>query len=191
MLLGWVVFLTSLVYIGALFLIAHWADTRGRERVSRAWPTVYALALAVYCTSWTFYGSVGLAAKRGFEFLTIYIGPILLFGLCFPLLLRVARIAKAQNITSLADFMGARYGRNQAVAVAVTIIAVVGSLPYVALQLKAVSVSLGVILTTQEAMPNVPTIFSGDMSFLVACALALFAILFGTRQIDATEHQPG
>ena len=107
---------------------------------------IYPLSLAIYCTSWTFFGSVGLASRTGYDFLTIYIGPMLMIGLCSPLIMRIVRLAKAQNITSIADFIAARYGKNQAVAATVALIAIVGTIPYIALQLKAVSASLSTIL---------------------------------------------
>jgi Na+/proline symporter len=120
MLQGWVVIAVALAYIGLLFLVASYGDrTRGLGREGRGRLLIYPLSLAIYCTSWTFFGSVGLASRTGFDFLTIYIGPILLIGLCGPLLLRVVRLAKAQNITSIADFIAARYGKGQAVAATV------------------------------------------------------------------------
>ena len=108
---------------------------------------IYPLSLAIYCTSWTFFGSVGLASRTGFDFLTIYVGPIIMIGLASPLIAHIVRLAKTQNITSIADFIAARYGKHQAVAATVALIAIVGSIPYIALQLKAVSSSLGTILT--------------------------------------------
>ena len=105
------------------------------------------MSLAVYCTSWTFYGSVGLASRSGFDFLTIYIGPILVIGLGHVLITRVVRVAKTQNISSIADFVAARYGKSERVAAIVSLIALIGSVPYIALQLKAVSSSLDVFLT--------------------------------------------
>ena len=109
MTLGFVIIVTALAYLGGLFLVAFIGDrlkAQGRTIVSRAW--IYPLSLAVYCTSWTFFGSVGLAARSGFDFLAIYVGPILMFGLFWPLVTRMVRIAKTQNITSVADFIGAR-----------------------------------------------------------------------------------
>ena len=189
--IGWAVIAASLGYIGCLFLVAAWADGAGRRKLERHWPTIYALSIGVYCTSWTFYGSVGMATTRGFEFLAIYVGPAILFALCTPLLLHVVRVAKANAITSAADFVGSRYGRHQGVAAIVTVISVVGALPYIALQLKAVSSSLAVILGGELASGSAPFLFSGDLSVLVAVSLATFSILFGTRQVDATEHQRG
>ena len=144
MLQGWVVVAVALGYIGLLFVVASYGD-RVRQ-FGRARLLIYPLSLAIYCTSWTFFGSVGLASRTGFDFLTIYVGPILMIGLGLPLILRIVRLAKAQNITSIADFIAARYGKGQAVAATVALIAIVGTIPYIALQLKAVSSSLGTIL---------------------------------------------
>src|SRR6478752_10167762 len=147
MLQGWVVVAVALAYIGLLFLVASYGDrTRGLGRENRARLLIYPLSLAIYCTSWTFFGSVGLASRTGFDFLTIYIGPALMIGLFGPLLMRVVRLAKGQNITSIADFIAARYGKGQAVAATVALLAIVGMIPYIALQLKAVSASVGTIL---------------------------------------------
>ena len=147
MLQGWVVIAVALGYIGLLFVVASYGDRvrlLGREGRSRL--LIYPLSLAIYCTSWTFFGSVGLASRTGFDFLTIYVGPMLMIGLASPLIVRIVRLAKAQNITSIADFIAARYGKHQAVAATVALIAIVGTIPYIALQLKAVSGSLGTIL---------------------------------------------
>jgi Na+/proline symporter/signal transduction histidine kinase len=189
---GWAVVATGLVYIGLLFAIAYWADQNAATRLVRGRPLIYALTLGVYCTSWTFYGSVGLVTVRGFDFLTIYIGPILMFAVATPLVIRVVRIAKQQNITSVADFIASRHGKNQRVAALVTTICAVGAVPYVALQLKAVSSSISTVLGGEQAPAYVsaPPIF-GDMALLVALSLVLFSVMFGTRHIDATEHQHG
>ena len=190
---SWAVILTALVYLCLLFAIAHWGDVAGRRVMRRrARGTIYALALAVYCTSWTFYGSVGLASRAGLDFLTIYIGPILVIGIGAPLVLRILRIAKAQNITSVADFVAARYGKSEGVAALVCLIALVGTIPYIALQLKAVSSSLSVFLTASDRAlvgAGVPGFL--DLALVVALVLAGFAVAFGTRHADATEHQDG
>jgi Na+/proline symporter/signal transduction histidine kinase len=190
MLQGWAIVAIALAYIGLLFLVASYGDRRRITRASSARLFIYPLSLAIYCTSWTFFGSVGLASRSGFDFLTIYIGPILMFGLGFPLLIRIVRLAKSQNITSIADFVAARYGKSQAVAATVALIAIVGMIPYIALQLKAVSSSVSTILAEAApgAMAQPPF---GDLALFVALAMATFAVLFGTRQIDATEHQDG
>ncbi|MCC6777942.1 MAG: PAS-domain containing protein, partial [Hyphomicrobiales bacterium] len=191
MLQGWLVIAVALGYIGLLFLVASYGDrlssTRGQRR-TRLW--IYPLSLAIYCTSWTFFGSVGNASRTGYEFLTIYVGPIIMLGLGTPLIARVVRLAKTQNITSVADFIAARYGKSQAVAATVALIAIVGTVPYIALQLKAVSSSLETILAQLMRTGGPQPIF-GDIALFVALSMATFAVLFGTRHIDATEHQDG
>jgi len=190
---AWSVIMVALAYLCALFAIAHAADTAGRRLVSgRARATIYALALAVYCTSWTFYGSVGFASRAGLDFLGIYVGPVLVIGFGHRFVGRIVSIAKTQNITSIADFVGARYGKSERVAALVCLVAVIGALPYIALQLKAVASSLSVLLTATGGRPitaDVPVLT--DLAFLVALVLAGFACAFGTRHIDATEHQDG
>ncbi len=192
MLQGWVVIAVALAYIGLLFLVASYGDrTRGLGREGRARLLIYPLSLAIYCTSWTFFGSVGSVSRTGYEFLTIYIGPVLMIGLFSPLLMRIVRLAKAQNITSIADFIAARYGKGQAVAATVALIAIVGTIPYIALQLKAVSFSLETILAHITLTGEVTRPLLGDIALFVALSMATFAVLFGTRHIDATEHQDG
>jgi Na+/proline symporter len=192
MLQGWVVIVIALGYIGFLFLVASYGD---RRRVlaggTRSRMLIYPLSLAIYCTSWTFFGSVGLASRTGFDFLAIYIGPVLVVGLAYPLIIRIVRLAKGQNITSIADFIAARYGKSQAVAATVALIAIVGMVPYIALQLKAVSSSVSTILAQAAADGVVAQPFLGDIALFVALLMAAFAVLFGTRHIDATEHQDG
>jgi Na+/proline symporter/CheY-like chemotaxis protein/PAS domain-containing protein len=192
MLQGWIVIAVALGYIGLLFVVASYGDRTRRFGREGGWrQCIYPLSLAIYCTSWTFFGSVGLASRTGFDFLTIYIGPMLLIGLGSPLVMRIVRLAKAQNITSIADFIASRYGKAQTVAATVALIAIIGTIPYIALQLKAVSASLTTILAqagpAHEAMQPV----LGDIALYVAIAMAIFAVLFGTRHIDATEHQDG
>ncbi|WP_425450159.1 hybrid sensor histidine kinase/response regulator [Virgifigura deserti] len=195
MIQGWAILAFSLGYVGFLFAIAHYGDKVARARGRpTAKPVVYALSLAVYCSSWTFYGSVGLASTTGYDFLTIYIGPILMFTLGWPLLFRIVRLAKSQNITSIADFIAARYGKSQILAATITVIVVIATLPYIALQLKAVSTSF-MVLTHYPAvvMPSSTGDLPiwGDTALIASVILALFAILFGTRHIDATEHHEG
>ncbi len=193
MLAGWVVVLAALAYLCALFAVAHYGDTAGRRWMAGgARSTVHALAMAVFCTSWTFFGSVGLASRSGLDFLAIYIGPIIVMGVGYPMVRRVVRLAKSQNITSIADFVASRYGKSERVAALVTLIAVIGSVPYIALQLKAIASSLTTMLevlepgVTTQAVPAF-----GDLALFIALVLAGFATAFGTRHVDATEHQDG
>ena len=192
MLQAWVIIAVTLVYVGFLFAVASYGDRRVARvpRGRKGRPYIYALSLAVYCTSWTFFGSVGLATTQGVNFLTIYVGPMLVFALGVPFLLRMVRLAKAQNITSIADFIAARYGKSQGVAALVALVAIVGSLPYIALQLKAVAASLVALLGDFDGLGlHYPLV--GDLALMIAVAMAVFAVLFGTRHIDATEHQEG
>jgi Na+/proline symporter/CheY-like chemotaxis protein len=189
MLHDWGVIAAAFGYIGFLFFIASRGNRLSAAQRGRAGALIYPLSLAIYCTSWTFFGSVGFATRTSVDFLAIYVGPILMIAFCTPLLRRVIQLAKSQNITSIADFIGARYGKSQAVAATVALIAIIGSVPYIALQLKAVASSLETILSEDEAFSKIPII--GDIALMVTLAMATFAVLFGTRQTDATEHQHG
>ncbi len=195
MLQGWVIVLASFGYLGILFAIAWHADRRADEgRSLIANPVVYALSLGVYCTTWTFYGSVGRAAASGIGFLPIYLGPTLLFALAGFILQKMIRVAKANRITSIADFVASRYGKSQLLGGLVTVIAVIGVIPYIALQLKAVSNSFAILASYPEiVMPAkagaVPLL--QDSALYVAMILAAFTILFGTRHLDATERHEG
>lgn len=197
MLNNWLIIVASLAYIGVLFAIATYGDRLAARRPAgqpaSAKPMVYALTLAVYCTSWTFYGSVGLAASSGYDFLPVYLGPILLFTLGYPVLRKIIRIAKAENITSIADFVAARFGKSQAVAAVVTIIVVIGILPYIALQLKAVSTSFDVLTSFPTVVGSSAGVgpWWSDTALVVAALMAVFSIMFGTRNIDVTEHHHG
>ena len=194
MLQPWAIALVSLAYLGALFGIAYWADKRadaGRSVIAN--PLVYALSLSVYATSWTFYGSVGRAASDGVGFLPIYIGPMLAAILFWVVLRKIVRISKANRITSIADFVGSRYGKSGLLAGLVTVIAVVGIVPYISLQLKAVSASFGLLTRYPDvATPAHATVpILADNAFWVAIVLAAFAILFGARHLDAAERHEG
>jgi len=188
----WMAIVTALAYLCALFAVAHYGDTDGRRFVvGRGRSMTYALGLAVYCTSWTFFGSVGLASSRGLDFLPIYLGPILVMGVGYPFVERLVRVAKAQNTTSIADFIASRYGKSEPVAAIVALIACVGVVPYMALQLKAISSSFAIVLASFDAGRLARGVASGGVSASVAALLAFFAIAFGTRRVDATEHQDG
>ncbi|HSM19008.1 MAG TPA: hybrid sensor histidine kinase/response regulator, partial [Hyphomicrobiales bacterium] len=186
MLTAWTVILVALAYVGVLFAIASYGD-RAARRTSRGMPKplIYALSLAVYCTSWAYFGSVGIAATSGYDFLPIYIGPILMLTVGWPVLRAIVDISKRQNITSIADFISARYGKNQLLGALVAVIAVIGVVPYISLQLKAVSFSLTTLISPGSDGAG------SDPVLVVAIAMAAFAALFGTRHVDATEHQRG
>ncbi|MGD8962379.1 MAG: sensor histidine kinase [Desulfobacterales bacterium] len=190
-----VILFVSFAYMGLLFAIAHYGDKRadtGRSIISNSY--IYALSLAVYCTAWTFYGSVGLAVGSGLGFLTIYIGPTLMALLGWSVWQKIIRISKVHRITSIADFIASRYGKSATLGGLVTNIAVIGVIPYIALQLKAIST--GFLLITQYPEVSVSFSFSDvpimyDPAFYIALLLAVFAILFGTRHLDATERHEG
>ena len=184
---GWLLLLVALAYVGLLFTVA-WLGERHPDlsRGPRLRPMVYALALAVYCSSWTFYGAVGMAARTGLGFLPIYLGPILLLLFGWRVLERLVLASDRHRIVSIADFLSSRYGRARGLAAAVAVLAVIAAIPYFALQFKAVGMSVGVL----AGRPLAPHWWA-DPALYVALMLAMFAILFGTRRIDATEHHRG
>ncbi len=192
---GSVIVAASFLYLAFLFAVAYFGDKRadaGRSLIAS--PTIYALSLAVYCTTWTYYGSVGRAASSGLGFAPIFLGPTLVVGLWWFVMLKMVRIGKTHRITSIADFVASRYGKSQLLGGLVTVIAVLGVIPYIALQLKAVSTSFS-ILTHYPAivMPakseTVPWL--ADTTLYIALMMAAFTILFGTRHLDATERHEG
>ena len=195
MLKGWVIVCASFAYIGFLFAIAYRADKRADQgRSLIATPYVYALSLGVYATAWTFYGSVGRAASDGVGFLPIYIGPTLMMILWWFVVRKMIRISKINRITSLADFVASRYGKSALLGGLVTVIAVVGILPYISLQLKAISSSFQILLQYPEiVMPQKigTTAIMDDTAFYIAFFLAFFTIAFGTRKLDVAERHEG
>ncbi|WP_369226768.1 SpoIIE family protein phosphatase [Streptomyces sp. R39] len=194
MLQTWIVAAVSAGYLGLLFAVAFYGDRRadsGRSIINNA--TVYALSFGVYATSWTYYGSVGWAARAGVGFLPIYLGPTLMLALGWLVLRRIIRISHRHRITSLADFVSARYGKSTALGCLVTVIAVVGIVPYISLQLKAVSITFAVIrrypVTSSPKLSHIPLL--QDTGLYAALVLAAFTIVFGTRHLDATERHEG
>lgn len=178
----------ALTYMAILFAIAFYGDRRRTPLPPRMRAWVYSLSLAVYCTSWTFFGAVGQAAEQLWSFLPIYLGPILLMLFAPWVLQKMVMISKEENITSIADFIAARYGKSQALAIVVALICLVGVLPYIALQLKGIV--LGVNLLIGAGADSTGT-RAQDTALIVSLVLALFTILFGTRNLDVTEHHRG
>ena len=189
---AWSLLLISLAYIGLLFAIAYLGD-----RHPKGWPglsgkpVVYALSLAIYCTSWTFYGSVGRASTLGPDFILIYVGPILVMTFGNSILQRMVALAKRHNVTSIADFVGSRYGKSRGVAALVTVIAALGVLPYIALQLKAISATFDALVEAGHPGATVMAPGFPDSAFVLAIMLAVFTILFGIRAVQATEQHRG
>jgi Na+/proline symporter/nitrogen-specific signal transduction histidine kinase len=181
-----------LVYVAFLFAIAFWAERRAATG-QLGWlrsPYVYTLSLSVYCTAWTFYGAVGSAARGGLEFLPIYLGPTLVFVGWFYLLRKLVRIGQTQRITSIADLISSRYGKSGGLGVAVTLLAVVGSTPYIALQLKSLTLSFATFAEV-SGHGEEPVVSAEITALWVAVGLAAFTILFGTRNVDANERHHG
>ena len=173
------------VYLAVLFWIARLADKRRYSQSSWAkHPLVYTLALGVYCTSWTFYGLVGTAASSGWYYLPILLGPILLFTLGYPLLQRIASICRQQHIHSIADFLSSRYGKRQSMAVVVTLLVLVATVPYIALQLKAVTDAILVSVNTFAFA-------SEDITLAIAAVMILFTLVFGANRLDVSSYHSG
>ena len=188
---NWIAIVSALLYLCILFGVAYYAEYRlkkGKSIINNGY--VYSLSLGVYCTAWTYYGSVGQAAGRGIEFITVYIGPTIMAALFWPLLRKIIRISKTQRINSIADFISTRYGKNFSLAVVVTILCVLGIIPYISLQLKAISSSIHVLVGSSATKAGLTEILS-DNTFYIAVVLAIFIILFGTRSIDASEKHEG
>ena len=188
MLNAWSLILIALAYMGLLFGIA-WVGDKKRIAADHRniQAVIYSLSLAVYCTSWTFYGAVGSAATTGWGYLPIYLGPALVLLLGADLIRRIATTSHEQRITSIADYIAYRYGRSHTVAVLVTLAAVIGSVPYIALQLKGITTGFDVI----SQSTGTSRFLSANLTLYVALALAIFSILFGTRNMDASEHHRG
>ena len=182
----------SFAYLLLLFAVAAYGDARsrqGRSIIGNAW--VYALSMAVYCTAWTYFGSVGQAASAGVWFLPIYLGPTLAMALAWVVLRKMIRIAKTYRITSIADFIGSRYGKSPVLAGTVTLITVVGIVPYIALQLKAVSSGYALLTTPLSTPAASPLNWWRDSTFYFSLALAGFTMVFGARHLDSTEKHEG
>lgn len=180
-----------LAYVAVLFLVAFVAEKRASEG-RLGWlrsPLVYTLSLSIYCTAWTFYGAVGYATRSGLEFLTIYLGPTLVVAGWWLLLRKLVRIGRQFRITSIADLVSSRYGKSNTLGVVVTLLAVVGSTPYIALQLQSVSLSFSVF--ADQAPVGVRLTDINTTALWVAAGLALFTVLFGTRNLDANERHHG
>lgn len=178
----------AISYLLLLFAVAFYGERKsvypGRARLR---PYIYSLSLGVYCTTWTFFGAVGTAARDGWSYVPIYLGPALVFLFGTPFLERVVAIARAHNTTSIADFISSRFGKSPALAALVTVIALSAAVPYLALQYKAVSTSIDVLTGSSGLHP----VWYADTALWVALLMAAFAILFGTRRLDATEHHEG
>lgn len=173
------------LYLGVLFFIAHWAEKKENSRWANN-PYVYSLSLAVYCTAWTYYGSIGVAANSGLNYLPVYLGPIIIIPAWIIILKKIIRISRVNKVSSIADFISLRYGNSRFLGAVVTIVCLFGILPYIALQLKAISETFHLVTQT----PSNSNVFD-DSTTYVAFALAIFASIYGTRYVDASEKRKG
>ena len=190
---GWAAFVASLTYICLLFGVAQYGEVSKRfVHQPMVRKVIYSLGLCVFCSSWTLFGSVGLASSSGWDFVPVYLGPILMFTFGQRMLVRILRLAKTQNAASVADFLGARYGKSVSVAVAAACVAIVAVVPYAALQLRVIAESL---LTVSQAIDGQPVSYSladaWPLEIMAAIVLAFFAIIFGARRLAINEHQAG
>ena len=184
-----------LLYVVGLFAVAFAAEraaARGRGDWLLRSPLVYTLSLSIYCTAWTFYGAVGYAARSGLEFVTIYLGPSLVMIGWWWVLRRLVRIGRSHRVTSVADLISSRYGKSNLLAILVTIMAVIGVTPYIALQLQSVTLSLSIFASAEPGVtPGSDPLNSAQAAFWVAVGLALFTVLFGTRNLNVNERHHG
>ncbi len=181
---NWLLVSVSIGYISLLFLLAHLGGKYRHKLVSYQHSIIYALSIGVYCTSWGFLGTAAQAANASFTYLSLYLAPILLFVFCWPFIQRVIKISIQLNITSIADLLSARFGKSQKLAIIITLVALIGTMPYIALQLKAIVFSYQILQQNQD--------FPGWLlGLIVSIILAGFTILFGVRSIDISERHPG
>lgn len=181
---NWQLISTSIAYIGLLFLIAFLGDKYRHKFTEKSQSIIYALTLGVYCTSWSFLGTTGQVANNLISHIPIYLGPILLFVFAWPFIQRIIRVSLKLNLTSLADLLASRFGKSHNLAIMVTLVALVGTMPYIALQLK------GIVYSFQQLQAE-HTIVLWRFGLIVSLVLAVFTILFGVRHIDVTERHPG
>lgn len=184
--------MTSFGYLAILFAIAYFAETqtaKGKSFLKN--PYIYSLSLAVYCTAWTYYGSVGKAASSGIEFLTVYIGPTITTPLWWIVLRKIIRICKIQRISTIADFISSRYGKNIALGGFVTLLSVLALIPYISIQIKAISNSFDILwYDTMHLQAHSNQVWK-DTALYITILLAVFSIFFGTREVEATERHEG
>lgn len=185
---AWLIILSVIAYMAVLFAIAWRRDQEAAKPGFTQSPLIYALAIAVYCTSWTFFGAVGTAASSGWDYLPIYLGPALVFLFAPGLMRRIGDVAERESVTTLSDFLSARYGKSRTIGALVAIAAVTGSLPYIALQLKSVGMSVQALLKNQA---DTSATTGAEPVLITAIGLAIFAILFGARHSDLTRHNAG
>ncbi|MEM1119722.1 MAG: sensor histidine kinase [Bacteroidota bacterium] len=186
-----VVLFISIIYVLSLFLVAHYAEKRairGQSIINN--PYVYTLSLGVYCTAWTYFGSVGRASTTGLGFLPIYLGPTLVAPFFVLVLRKMILVSKSQRITSIADFISSRYGKSTGLGILATIVAIIGVIPYISIQLKAIGIAYDILITEDDLLFSEQP-FYNDKVLIITIVLALFAILYGSRKLDPNERHEG
>jgi len=183
---SWTIYIILFMYMGLMYFIANWGDKQDFSQNKPIRASIYSLSIAVYCTSWTFFGAVGTAANSGWDFLPIYLGPIILFTLGWPVVKKIVQISKSKNVTSIADFVASLYGKSRKLAVLVTGITVLAAIPYISLQLETISASLEVVSISENHNESTQL-----RTLIIAILLAFFSIVFGTKKFDVTEHHRG
>ena len=173
------------VYLGILFLIANWAEKRGNSKWVNN-PYIYSFSLTIYCTAWTYYGSIGVAADSGLSYIPIYLGPIIIIPTWIILMKKIIRISRVNKVSSIADFISLRYGNSRFLGAVVTIVCLFGILPYIGLQLKAIAETFHIVTNTKAK-----TYVFDDSTTYIAFALAIFASIYGTKYVDASEKRKG
>lgn len=186
---------SCLIYVAILFSVAFAGDRKARRNPG-GWlssPLVYTLSISIYCTSWTFFGAVGTAARDGFDFAPIYLGPMIVFTGWWLFLRKLVTVGRVHQTTSIADFISARFGKHSGLGALITIVAVIATAPYIALQLKALTDSYQVLTHPAGAIAASSTILEPNYSvaFWLAAGLCSFAIIFGVRNLNVNEHHHG
>ena len=188
----WIIIAIALGYLGALFVLAHLIDRKyktGQHFIRYKW--IYALSIPVYCTAWTYFGSVGKATQDGWEFLTIYIGPILTMPLWWVVIRKLIRICETQRISTLPDLISSRYGKSVLISVLASIFIILGIIPYISIQLKSIISSYEILAFGAYKTSNLATLFLNDSSFYLVIILALFIIFFVFKSIETTDKHHG
>jgi Na+/proline symporter/signal transduction histidine kinase/CheY-like chemotaxis protein len=181
---NWLLVTVSIGYIGLLFLIAHLGGKYRNKLAVKQQTIIYALSLGVYCTSWGFLGTTAQAANHSFTFISVYLAPVLLFVFAWPFIQRIIKTSLQLKITSIADLLSSRFGKSQTLAIIITLVALIGTMPYIALQLKA-------IVNSYQILQETPDLPVWQLGLIVSVILAVFTIIFGIRTIDITERHPG
>ncbi|NVJ50864.1 MAG: PAS-domain containing protein [Gammaproteobacteria bacterium] len=189
MISSWLIIFCSLIYIALLFAIAYFFEQRKTSAKHNTW--IYSLSLAIFCTSWAFFGTIAQAASTGWYFAPTYIGALILLFFGWRFLSKLVSVGRQNNITSIADFISSRFGKSQLLAATITLIAFIALVPYIALQLKALTISYALLTTTGQNPIDAPSGILQDAALYISLLMGLFAIVFGTRRVDAAEHQTG